>query len=504
MSKKTKRENSTTSLLTGSGFIAYRSSIAHSINISTALVLGELCNAYERWGHKEFYMQQNRICDATALGKKTIQRSIKKLVDLGIVMIRRRGCPAMNYYRIDEQILKQFIADADATKSPIKSGQIDCSFIYNKEKDLKENKNKKNLNKKNEEPPISPPEGDVYVFDSSFIGNGRSMENIPLPNEDHVSVKIHCTKSEQTSRKSHQIDFGTDSTVLSTHNTKNDTDAAPAQSDAISFERPKLRPRLLRENNITEEHLQLLDRAFTEVSFSKPAYKNFWSLSFLIYKKLDFYVLDSTGNYLDSKDISDINVWRFSISIADFLLRGIRRCNKAAYCSRDIVELYYEWAIQVHPYLKSEGKEGCRFYSLLRAIVFIFAYDEDSEFRWSSVITSMRLFLKHLEAIMGKCRDRYNDVKQELEYEKMCKEMKTQEERRKEQFKQRIYKAREMQIHYRPEQLKQLNIRRFGMIPLTECDNWRYEDREWEKIVADIDYWCSNENLCKTAISMFT
>ena len=91
--------------------------------MSTAVVLGRLCNACNHYW-EEFFFQISRIQEETWLDENTIKRSLKKLKDDWIVTIEKRWLPAKNYYTITDK-LSQIDTDSEVKLNPQESPKRD-------------------------------------------------------------------------------------------------------------------------------------------------------------------------------------------------------------------------------------------------------------------------------------------------------------------------------------------------------------------------------------------
>lgn len=89
--------------------------------MSTAVVLGRLCNACNHYW-EEFFFQISRIQEETWLDESTIKRSLKKLKDDWIITIEKRWLPAKNYYIITNK-LSQIDTHSEVNLTPQESSK---------------------------------------------------------------------------------------------------------------------------------------------------------------------------------------------------------------------------------------------------------------------------------------------------------------------------------------------------------------------------------------------
>ena len=102
---KLKETRFISTLLSGKGSINYNKTIAEKYGVYAAIMLGELCFKYDYWIDREqvtedgyFFTTQEDIEADTCLTPYQQRKGLEQLE--GIVLIKRVGMPAKNYYKI--------------------------------------------------------------------------------------------------------------------------------------------------------------------------------------------------------------------------------------------------------------------------------------------------------------------------------------------------------------------------------------------------------------------
>lgn len=99
-------------LLSNQGFISYNKIIAREYGVAEAIVLGELCSIFSQFKYNEFYFNQNKISNDTALSVKQIRAALYTLATAGIITITKKGIPCKNWYYINEDVLINVLENA--------------------------------------------------------------------------------------------------------------------------------------------------------------------------------------------------------------------------------------------------------------------------------------------------------------------------------------------------------------------------------------------------------
>lgn len=134
-------------LLASDNFIMYNKHIAKICGIEEAILLGALCSYQKGFKNEEFYREQERILNDTALTLYSLRKAMKTLQSLGILSITKRGLPAKHYYKINTDTLAKFLSSRPIENDSTSAFENDSTNNnynknnYNKEKILKENSN---------------------------------------------------------------------------------------------------------------------------------------------------------------------------------------------------------------------------------------------------------------------------------------------------------------------------------------------------------------------------
>lgn len=132
-------------LLASDNFIMYNKHIAKICGIEEAILLGAMCSYQKGFKNEEFYREQEKILDDTALTLYSLRKAMKTLQSLGILSIAKKGLPAKHYYKINSDVLAKCLSsrpiENDST-SAFENDSTNNNYYknnYNKENILKEN-----------------------------------------------------------------------------------------------------------------------------------------------------------------------------------------------------------------------------------------------------------------------------------------------------------------------------------------------------------------------------
>lgn len=98
-------------LLAQDNYISYNRDLARRIGPEATIVFGELCSVSNLFGTEDFYCLKEQIIDRTALSERAVRLSIKKLNELGVLGIIKKGIPCKNYYTINIEKLLELLDD---------------------------------------------------------------------------------------------------------------------------------------------------------------------------------------------------------------------------------------------------------------------------------------------------------------------------------------------------------------------------------------------------------
>ena len=125
-------------------FITYSKVVARNLGVNAAVLLGQLCS-YQNLAEGEFYREQSLIAEDTCLSIYEIRKAVDVLVENELLVVERKGVPAKNFYKIDENKLYDFLISRCEKFIHLEDENLDISY---KEKNKCENNN---YNKKEEE-----------------------------------------------------------------------------------------------------------------------------------------------------------------------------------------------------------------------------------------------------------------------------------------------------------------------------------------------------------------
>ena len=125
-------------------FITYSKVVARKLGVNAAVLLGQFCS-YQNLAEGEFYREQSLIAEDTCLSIYEIRKAVDVLVENELLVVERKGVPAKNFYKIDEDKLSELLITRCEKFEHLEVENLDISY---KEKNKCENNN---YNKKEEE-----------------------------------------------------------------------------------------------------------------------------------------------------------------------------------------------------------------------------------------------------------------------------------------------------------------------------------------------------------------
>ena len=125
-------------------FITYSKVAARKLGVNAAVLLGQFCS-YQNLAEGEFYREQSLIAEDTCLSIYEIRKAVDVLVENELIVVERKGVPAKNFYKIDENKLSDFLISRCEKFTHLEVENLDITY---KEKNKCE---KNNYNKKEEE-----------------------------------------------------------------------------------------------------------------------------------------------------------------------------------------------------------------------------------------------------------------------------------------------------------------------------------------------------------------
>lgn len=108
--------NDLVNLLATSNYIVYNQVIARKLGVDEAILLGVLCSYQKHFNGEEFYREEDKLAEDTALTIYAIRKAKQHLKDVGILEITKKGLPAQHYFKIHpEKIFEISATSTDET-----------------------------------------------------------------------------------------------------------------------------------------------------------------------------------------------------------------------------------------------------------------------------------------------------------------------------------------------------------------------------------------------------
>jgi len=101
-------------LLATDNFILYNKTIAKGIGVENAVLFGALCSYQKSFKGEEFYREQEKIMQDTALTEYAVRKGIKDLQEYGLIIVTKKGLPAKYYFRINEKMLLKILKNGES------------------------------------------------------------------------------------------------------------------------------------------------------------------------------------------------------------------------------------------------------------------------------------------------------------------------------------------------------------------------------------------------------
>ena len=128
-------------LLAQDNFITYNKSIAKEFGVNAAILLGALCSYQIYFQNEEFYKEQGKISEDTCLSEYEIQQALKILKQNELVIVTKKGLPAKNYYKINDNKLFELLTTSGQNFRPLEVEILDHinNNTINKNKNINNN-----------------------------------------------------------------------------------------------------------------------------------------------------------------------------------------------------------------------------------------------------------------------------------------------------------------------------------------------------------------------------
>ena len=125
-------------LLAQDNFITYNKSIAKEFGVNAAILLGALCSYQIYFQNEEFYKEQGKISEDTCLSEYEIQQALKILKQNELVIVTKKGLPAKNYYKINDNKLFELLTTSGQNFRPL---EVEILDHINNNNTINKNKN---------------------------------------------------------------------------------------------------------------------------------------------------------------------------------------------------------------------------------------------------------------------------------------------------------------------------------------------------------------------------
>lgn len=121
-------------LLAKQNFIMVNKPLAKTIGVNAAIVFGELCSISSIFNDEEFFYQKEKIEEDTCLGNDAVRSAIKKLQEIGLISVIKKGLPCKNYYTIHEDVLLELL-DNITTSNTVTESTSNTDFKISSDTD---------------------------------------------------------------------------------------------------------------------------------------------------------------------------------------------------------------------------------------------------------------------------------------------------------------------------------------------------------------------------------
>lgn len=194
-------------LLASDNYIMCNKTIAKKYGIEEAILLGAMCSYQKGFKNEEFYREQEKILDDTALTLYSLRKAMKTLQSLGILSITKKGLPAKHYYKINSDILEKCLSSRPIENDS--TGGIENDSTNNNH--YKNNCYKENILKENSDVQETNPSSNTNLTSSTMF-DLNSVSKSSKPNAlTREKVYITDTNSIEETKPSHTNKVSVDS-----------------------------------------------------------------------------------------------------------------------------------------------------------------------------------------------------------------------------------------------------------------------------------------------------
>lgn len=126
-------------ILANDNYITLNKTLAKEIGLEPAILFGALSSYQRYYKDEEFYKEQDKIMEDTCLSEYLIRTATKKLVELNLVSVTKKGLPAKNYYKLNTTTVCKFLRTSGIKNDT--TGDIKSDTTLNKNIEIKNNIN---------------------------------------------------------------------------------------------------------------------------------------------------------------------------------------------------------------------------------------------------------------------------------------------------------------------------------------------------------------------------
>jgi hypothetical protein len=163
-------------LLRADGYITVNKTLAHEIGLNETIIYSELVSLHQYWRKQGkltddnwFFCTIENLERNTTLTRNKQDRAIKKLQELGLIEVERRGLPAKRYFKITNKIYELILTKARDNQN-VDFEQTSLMDTYNKDsRNQTGNKNLINKNKLNNKDININKNSDMFEHFKRFI-----------------------------------------------------------------------------------------------------------------------------------------------------------------------------------------------------------------------------------------------------------------------------------------------------------------------------------------------
>lgn len=191
-------------LLASDNYIMCNKMIAKRYGIEEAILLGAMCSYQKGFKNKEFYREQEKILDDTALTLYSLRKAMKTLQELKILSVEKKGLPAKHYYKINSKALEECLSSRPIENDSTGAVENDST---NNNYNNNNNYNKENITKENSISEISTVPnaniGSTNMFEienvspssrSSCTNEGKTVRSFNQPIQEQRTVAVDSGK----------------------------------------------------------------------------------------------------------------------------------------------------------------------------------------------------------------------------------------------------------------------------------------------------------------------